>query len=359
MPNFAFVISSHGYGHAARACAVMQAILKQQSNAHFLLFTQVPQWFFADSLPSQSFSYFNIFTDVGLVQRSPFEEDLPETLRLLQKHIPFAQSTIEQISLHLKQKKVKAVLTDISGLGILAAQKAGLPSVLIENFTWDWIYRYYLKAFPALHFFIEYFHDLYQKVDWHFKTVPFASPTEQAIVVPPVARRPRLKQSQIRQLLKLNSDRPVVLISTGGIATRHPFVSQLKTFSDYVFVIPHQVPQAERHKNLIILPHRSGFYHPDLVQAADIVVCKAGYSTLAETYLQQKPVLLVGRPHFPESSVLENFVQKENQGKIVEPREFNEATWVTELPALLQHSALLKAPKSGAERIAQKILSLS
>lgn len=35
-------------------------------------------------------------------------------------------------------------------MGIVVAQKARVPSVLIENFTWDWVYENYVSAdFPA------------------------------------------------------------------------------------------------------------------------------------------------------------------------------------------------------------------
>ena len=56
--------------------------------------------------------------------------------------------------------------------------------------------------------------------------------------------------------------------------------------------------------NVWLLPHRSGFFHPDLVQAADAVVGKIGYSTLAETCRARIPYGFVPRAGFRESAVL-------------------------------------------------------
>ena len=45
-----------------------------------------------------------------------------------------------------------------------------------------------------------------------------------------------------------------------------------------------------REKNVILLPANTDLYHPDLVHAADAVVAKLGYSTVAETYSAGVPL---------------------------------------------------------------------
>jgi hypothetical protein len=76
------VVSAHGYGHAARACAVMDALSRQQPDLGFEILTTVPEWFFAQSLRAK-FAVHCIETDVGLVQRTPLEEDLAATVHRL------------------------------------------------------------------------------------------------------------------------------------------------------------------------------------------------------------------------------------------------------------------------------------
>ena len=85
----AYFISPHGYGHAARAAAVMEAIHQRRPDTRFEVFTLVPAWFLADSLTAP-FSYHPLLTDIGLVQKNSLIEDLPQTLRRLDDFLPFA-----------------------------------------------------------------------------------------------------------------------------------------------------------------------------------------------------------------------------------------------------------------------------
>ena len=66
MCSIAYFISPHGYGHAARACAVMAAMHELNPSIRFEIFTTIPQWFFDQSIPG-TFTYHNLLTDIGLV----------------------------------------------------------------------------------------------------------------------------------------------------------------------------------------------------------------------------------------------------------------------------------------------------
>ena len=59
-----------------------------------------------------------------------------------------------------------------------------------------------------------------------------------------------------------------------------------------------------RKNNVLQIPHHSDFFHPDLVQAADFVFGKVGYSTYSKIYNLQKPFAYLIRSDFRESSVL-------------------------------------------------------
>jgi hypothetical protein len=73
-PHLAFFITPHGFGHAARACAVMEALHEREPALRFELFTQTPPWFFEQTLPGL-FSYYPLTTDIGLVQETALNED--------------------------------------------------------------------------------------------------------------------------------------------------------------------------------------------------------------------------------------------------------------------------------------------
>jgi len=48
--RIAYFVTPHGFGHAARAAAVMVALQEIDPTIQFDIFTQVPRWFFQDSL---------------------------------------------------------------------------------------------------------------------------------------------------------------------------------------------------------------------------------------------------------------------------------------------------------------------
>lgn len=73
--NIAYFISPHGFGHAARSCAIINEMVQLLPDVKFNIFTTVPKWFFEQSL-SQSFSYNECAVDIGLVQKTPLHSDL-------------------------------------------------------------------------------------------------------------------------------------------------------------------------------------------------------------------------------------------------------------------------------------------
>jgi hypothetical protein len=80
--HIACFVSSHGFGHAARASAVMNAIYEQWPYVYFEIFTETPEWFFRQSLQAP-FACHQVKTDVGLVQTSALRFDLNKTIAAL------------------------------------------------------------------------------------------------------------------------------------------------------------------------------------------------------------------------------------------------------------------------------------
>ena len=118
--RIAYFISPHGYGHAARASAVMQALHELDSKIRFEIFTKVPRWFFEQSLVG-AFGYHSLLTDIGLAQKTPLLEDLPETIRRLEKLLPFEASHMAELAHLLHRLECQLVICDIAAMGIAVA----------------------------------------------------------------------------------------------------------------------------------------------------------------------------------------------------------------------------------------------
>lgn len=355
--SLAFFVTPHGFGHGARAAALMQAIHQRQPQCHFEIFTQVPEWVFEVSTEAP-FKYHALLTDVGLAQKTPLVVDLPETVRRLDGLMPFEAELIEQLATQVQEAGCRAVLCDVAALGLAVAQAAGLPSVLIENFTWDWIYEPYLAEEPRLERHMEYLRGSYMAATHHFQVAPVCHIQPHATQIPPLSRQPRQTPAEVRQQLGLTPAQPLILLTMGGMDSDwQTVVAQLHAAQNVNFVIPGAGQNGlQREGNVLLLPPRSHIFHPDLLSACSAVVGKLGYSTLAETYYAGIPYAYVERPGFREYPVLAQFVHQEMQGLEIKAATFESGTWLRELPHLLALPRLTRSGLNGAHQIAEFIV---
>lgn len=324
----------------------------------FEIYTRVPLWFFRDSF-IKNFNYHAVLTDIGLVQTSPLHADLKATLQSLDDFMPFAPSWVSQLAQQIKKSQCELVLCDIAPLGIAVAKEAGVPAVLIENFTWDWIYGGYLSQLPQLSKHIHFLKGLIQQADYHIQTQPVCCPASADLITQPVCRPARLSRKEIRKQLNLPQEAPLVLISMGGIPPQHyPFLEQIAKHEKIYFVIPGAGQRRQHQANLVFLPHHSGFYHPDLIHASDMVLGKLGYSTVAEAYWADIPFGYITRASFRESEVLAHFVAQEMNGFAMDEAYFQTGAWVSKLPEYLNLPPIPRSGPNGAEQIARFMASL-
>lgn len=357
VPRLAWFVSPHGFGHAARSAAVMEALGPRLAGLELDLWTTVPEWFFRESL-TVPFRYRALACDVGAVQRSPVEEDLPGTVAGLERW----WTAVEKLHLRevvgaLVAERCDLVVCDIAPMGLLAAREAGVRSVLVENFTWDWIYsaRPVLDAEPRLGPWAERFASWFALADLRVQLEPVCVPVASGARVPPVARLPRSGRLGVRQRLGVEPGRPLVLVSLGGVEHRLDRLAPLRARGEAVFVLPGAADRERWEGNLRLLPHRSPVHHPDLVAAADLLVGKLGYSTVAEALAAGARMLYVPRPGFRESAVLERYVAGRLPAQAIEWSELESGAWVERLDALLAEPRSAPGSSVGAARAATLI----
>jgi hypothetical protein len=355
--HLAYFITAHGFGHAARAGAVMDAILTLAPGVHFEIFTSVPVWFF-ENLPGDRYGFHHLVADVGFVQTTPFHADLARTLRALDGFLPFDEAHIEEIGRKLLQLECRAAICDIAPLGIAAAGKSGIPVVLIENFLWNWMYEAYAPDLPDFKPHVDYLRRIFAMADLRIQTEPICDRVLGAPTLPPISRRMQVTPARTRQRLAVPENCSLVLITTGGIVEEYRFLDQLKRVSEVCFVVPGVGQSPQRGDNVLTLPHRSAFFHPDLVGAADAVIGKLGYSTLAEAYQAGVPFGYIARPDFPESPALVQFVEGNMNAVAIDETAFQRGDWLSRLPELLQMPLLQHRSANGAEQAAQLVLDL-
>ncbi|MEO1368538.1 MAG: hypothetical protein AAFX50_15295, partial [Acidobacteriota bacterium] len=266
-------------------------------------------------------------------------------------------SIVDPIARALDDVAPGLVVCDISPWGLEAARRRGLPTVLIENFTWDWIYRGY--GDPRLDDAADRFGALF-RADRHLRLEPFCGELGDAAAVPPVARPPRRGRAEVRRALGVADDASMALVTMGGVPWHFDDVeAQLAARSgERVLVIAGGAPDMRHLGRCVLIPHRSDFYHPDLVAAADLVVGKLGYSTVAEVAESGRAFLYVPRPRFRESPALEAWVERHLAARAFSPADLGAPDWLARLDRALEELARA-TPRpglgGGAARVAEAL----
>jgi hypothetical protein len=356
MDRVAYVVSSHGFGHAARACAVMAEMCARCSTLHFEVFTEVPNWFFSESLPD-CFSYHRFASDVGLVQSSPLVEDLEATGELLDRNRCDDPAMVGKLTSELRTRGCRFVMADISPLGLAAAANAGIPSILVENFTWDWIYLNYPGGPSRLRHHGRTMAEIFASADLRIQTEPVCEPLPMAARVGPVARSPRLGKETVRAILGVPADEPMIVVSMGGVPWDYGDFAEFDHMDGAWIVVPGgSEGVAHRRGRLLMLPFHSDCYHPDLVAASDLVVSKLGYSTVAEAYLGGTALAYVGRPRFPESPILARWVEEHMVAAEIGEDTLRDGAWLAAANKLLEAPRRKPEESNGAARAAELVL---
>jgi hypothetical protein len=356
MRRVAYIVSPHGFGHAARACAVMAEMRRQCPRIHFDIFTEVPEWFFSESL-SGGFSYHRFACDVGMVQRSPLVEDLEATCDLLDRRSADETEIVRQLVAEFQMFGCSIVIVDISPLGLVAAAAARLPTVLVENFTWDWIYLNYPAGTPRLRRHGRLMVEDFAAADLRIQTDPMCESLPTAVGVGPVARSPRSKKERVRSSLGVPADEQMILVSMGGVPWDYDDFARFPHSNGAWIVIPGGSEGEKRRRGqTVLLPFHSGFYHPDLVAASDLVVGKLGYSTVAETFCAGAALAFLSRPCFPESPILAQWVKNHMVAAEISGDELRDGSWRDVANELLKIPRRKPDEPNGAGRTTEVIL---
>jgi hypothetical protein len=157
-------------------------------------------------------------------------------------------------------------------------------------------------------------------------------------------------------MLGVSSGARMVLVTMGGTPISWLPQGELGGLADVVYVVPTSGEALEVCDNVVRVPLLSNIYHPDLVHAADVVVTKLGYSTVAEAYGAGVPVGYVARSQFRESVVLERFIRERGSAVEIDGASFLTHAWAGELCKLLDAPRRRPSKMDGAHEVASFVV---
>ncbi|GEM12369.1 L-arabinokinase [Rhodotorula toruloides] len=154
--------------HATRVAAVTTELL--QAGHEVTVVTNAPEIPFASVLPPSALpaaardvanpgpstaplkryaTYRRKKVDAGIVQPKAYDVDRRATYEVLKRFLDEREETLREEVAWLKEAGMDAVLSDATFLGCVAAARAGIPAIIISNFTFDSCYSY--LSHPSLH----------------------------------------------------------------------------------------------------------------------------------------------------------------------------------------------------------------
>jgi len=355
MPLLRYYITGHGLGHASRSCQVIGALAARHPGIRCDVVSDAAPWFLADNLPA-GVAVAPRTLDVGVRQLDSLVMRPAATLQACRQLQAQAPGLIAEEAEGLRRDGVTLVVSDVAALPCAAAAAAGVPAVILSNFSWDWIYAEFLDTYPELAAIIAWQRDCYRRAGLALR-LPFHGPlpVNEVIDLPMVARHSTTPAAAVRNRLGLAAGRRLALLSFGGFGLQDAPLDGLGQLRDWVFLA--EPVLAADHRQLTPLP--AGVAYPDLVNAADAVITKPGYGIVAECLAHQTPVIYTSRGNFREQALLVAGLHQYGRAVAVD----NEQLRRGELKEALEQLRLLPPPTealaaNGAEIAADHLATL-
>ncbi|KAF3532114.1 hypothetical protein DY000_02039005 [Brassica cretica] len=215
---FAYYVTGHGFGHATRVVEVVRHLIAAGHDVHVV--TGAPDFVFTSEIQSPRLKIRKVLLDCGAVQADALTVD---RLASLEKYVetavvPRAEILKTEVE-WLHSIKADFVVSDVVPVACRAAADAGIRSVCVTNFSWDFIYAEYVMAAGYHHRSIVWqIAEDYSHCEFLIR-LPGYCPMpafRDVIDVPLVVRRLHKSRKEVRKELGIAEDVNVVILNFGG-----------------------------------------------------------------------------------------------------------------------------------------------
>lgn len=336
-----FYISGHGFGHAARSTLLIAELARRHPALRIVIRTQVPEWFLRASLDARV----DIVpgpTDTGVMQPDSLSIDEGETAARAAAFYRAFDARVGREVAFLREHRASLVMADIPPVAFAAAAAAGVPSVAVSNFTWDWIY----SGFPEFEAQAPGVRALITRADAQASValrLPFAGGFDQMahiVDVPLVGRKASVARAETRRRLAIDDARPVVLATFGGHGGNIPLARAADNREFLLLATDYEVgPSTPPHANLRVVTaaelQQAGLSYSDLLGASDVVATKLGYGIVSECLANGVPLLYALRGRFIEQEVFMRDMPAVMRSRLIPLDDLREGRWQPSVSALL------------------------
>ena len=237
MKKIRYYITGHGLGHASRSCQIINTVRRRHPQVAVEVVSDAHAWFFQGFL-DPSVPVRRARLDFGVLQRDSLLLQEEETLRAYRDFFPERARRIAEETASLSRDGITLVAADIPPAAFAAARAAGVPSVGISNFSWDWIYEGLAASHPGYDDVLASMREDYRCADLLLR-LPFHGefPAFRRIEdTPLLARRAVLPPAEVRRRLKIPGGVRTALLSFGGFGLQEFDFSALARLDGWVFL---------------------------------------------------------------------------------------------------------------------------
>jgi L-arabinokinase len=358
-------VSSHGLGHASRDVEVINEIGGKRPDVRMVMRTSVPASFVEQSA-TVPIELQQAETDAGVVQIDSLRIDEGATARRAAAfHAEFDARADAEADV-LREARATIVVGDIPPLACAAAVRAGIPSVVLGNFTWDWIYAGFPQFESVAPGVVEAIGAAYSLATRALRLPLHGGFETMGPVVhdvPFIARRSHRGREEARRILGLGPGETAVLVSFGGYGLGLDHHAIVRDNAIRLIMTDSRAPAGGETANPLRLTPRllaeRNLRYEDLVAAADVVVSKPGYGIVSECIANGTALLYTPRGRFAEQDVFERDMPGLLRCRRIERDDLLAGHWRDHIEALLAQPPIPGVPTDGAETVAEVILASS
>lgn len=308
MSHLLVALSSHGFGHAAQAAAVVNALRRRLPNLRLTVRTHLPREFLARRFEGE-FEFTPCDIDVGMVMSSALDVDVAATAAAYTRFHANWDRRVQGEAHTLSRLAPDLVLANVPYLALAAAAKASISAVAMCSLNWADVYAHYFFATrpeaPAIHAQIL---GAYHQADCFLQTEPSMPMTSlpRRVSIGPVARVGADRRTELKETLGLSPATRVIVIALGGVDMRLP-LECWPHLSDVHWLVPSAWVVARPDTTAM---EALGMPIADVLHSVEALVGKPGYGTFTEAACNGTPVLYVCRPDWPEEPYLVEWLKR-------------------------------------------------
>ncbi|MCX7193896.1 MAG: hypothetical protein NTY60_09800 [Proteobacteria bacterium] len=348
-PHLVVSISGHGFGHVAQTAPILNALHDQCPKLRITVRSSVAAGHLQQRIRAP-FTHLQSTGDIGMVMSSALEVDIEKSRAAYQKFHANWNERVAAEAATLKALQADMVFSDVGYLPLAGAQRAGIPNVALCSLNWADIFRHYCGD----NLITRQIRNSYADADAFLHATPGMAMSDLPNLIPvsPIAVLGTNRREELNHHLKLSKQEKLVLVSMGGIDNRLS-VENWPRIDGVRYLV--QASWQAKHPDAIDLESLPMNFS-DLLASCDALLCKPGYGSFVEAASSGIPVLYVGRPDWPESPALIEWLQRHGVCREISRQTLERGKFSEVLEEIWSEPGMLPAKPDGATQVSDYLV---